>query len=86
MSTLTLKRGDPWFPDGNLILASEDHTAFKVHRGILARHSEIFQGMFDIPHPELLSESEVYEGCPIITMYDKGIELANLVKALYDGA
>lgn len=51
--------GDPWFEDGNIILmpesgskhSSEAQVAFKVHRGMLARHSEIFQSMFDIPQP-----------------------------------
>lgn len=51
--------GDPWFEDGNIILMpesglkyeSEAQVAFKVHRGMLARHSEIFHSMFDIPQP-----------------------------------
>lgn len=79
-------RGEPWFPDGNLVLVTPDETAFKVHRGILARHSEIFQSMFQMPPPESLPESEVLENCPIVPMYDSSSELSNLIKALYDGA
>jgi hypothetical protein len=47
------RRGDPWFEDGNIILVpdSESQIAFKVHRGVLSRHSEVFQSMFDIPQP-----------------------------------
>lgn len=51
--------GDPWFQDGNIVLMTDgsllaetvSRVAFKVHRGMLARHSEIFQSMFDIPQP-----------------------------------
>lgn len=88
-------RGDPWFEDGNIILVADledalstnDHdsaVAFKVHRGVLARHSEVFQSMFEVAQPS--SGSESYESCPVVRMYDLPIELSNLIKALYDGA
>ena len=50
------RRGDPWFEDGNIILVpeSESQVAFKVHRGVLSRHSEVFQSMFDIPQPGII--------------------------------
>jgi len=56
--------------------------------GVLARHSEIFQGMFEIPQPDAIYDNEVsrYEGCQVLSMYDIPIELSNLIKALYDGA
>ncbi|KAF9071185.1 hypothetical protein BDP27DRAFT_1291582 [Rhodocollybia butyracea] len=97
-----ITRGDPWFEDGNIILvpqedpessesASEARLGFRVHRGVLARHSEVFQDMFELPQPDTLddndNDNEVswYEGCQVISMYDIPIELSNLVKALYDG-
>ncbi|KAK7056935.1 hypothetical protein VNI00_002653 [Paramarasmius palmivorus] len=77
-------RGDPWFEDGNIILVTENNpTAFRVHRGVLARHSEVFEGMFEISRPEVVLNSA--EGCPVVPMYDLPVELSNLVKALYDG-
>ncbi|TFK40674.1 hypothetical protein BDQ12DRAFT_733879 [Crucibulum laeve] len=77
-------RGEPWFDDGNIILVTQDApTAFRLHRGVLARHSEIFQDMFAIPQPS--SEVEMFEGCQVVRMYDNPSELSNLVKALYDG-
>lgn len=87
------KRGDPWFEDGNILLitevteqsCSESQVAFKVHRGVLSRHSEVFQSMFDIPQPAAVS-GELTEGCQVVYMYDLPIELSNLIKALYDGA
>ncbi|KAI0087708.1 hypothetical protein BDY19DRAFT_892287 [Irpex rosettiformis] len=78
-------RGDPWFEDGNIILLadSEDSTAvaFKVHRGVLARHSEVFQSMFEGAQPN----EESFEHCPVVRLHDIPVELSNLIKALYDG-
>ncbi|KAI0269833.1 hypothetical protein BC834DRAFT_922656 [Gloeopeniophorella convolvens] len=85
------RHGDPWFEDGNIILLVEDDdhiplVAFKVHRGVLARQSEVFQTMFDIPQPAPgLEPIEQVDGCPIVRMYDLPGELSNLIKALYDG-
>ncbi|KAF5360451.1 hypothetical protein D9756_004813 [Leucocoprinus leucothites] len=77
-------RGDPWFDDGNIVLIThETPTAFRLHRGILARHSSVFHDMLNVPQPE--AKAEDYEGCQVVCMYDNPIELANLVKALYDG-
>ncbi|KAJ3566114.1 hypothetical protein NP233_g7202 [Leucocoprinus birnbaumii] len=77
-------RGDPWFEDGNLVLITQETpTAFRIHRGVLARHSDIFQDMLDFPKPE--TDAESYEGCQVVCMYDHPTELSNLVKALYDG-
>ena len=81
-------RGDPWFEDGNIILLvgdSEDSAAaaFKVHRGVLARHSEVFQSMFEGSQPP--PKEENVEQCPVVRMYDVPVELSNLIKALYDG-
>jgi hypothetical protein len=84
-------RGNPWFEDGNIILLVEDDDhnplkAFKVHRGLLARQSEVFDAMFDIPQPTSSMDSiEHVDGSPVIRMYDLPNELSNLIKALYDG-
>ena len=50
------RRGEPWFDDGNIILLpeSESKVGFKVHRGVLSRHSEVFRSMFDIPQPGIV--------------------------------
>jgi hypothetical protein len=60
--------------------------AFKVHRGVLARKSEVFENMFDIPPPTTgLDSMEQVDDCPVVRMYDHPNELSNLIKALYDG-
>ncbi|KAH9065419.1 hypothetical protein EDB87DRAFT_1803410 [Lactarius vividus] len=85
-------RGDPWFEDGNIVLLVEDDNhnplrAFKVHRGVMARHSEVFEAMLDIPQPSpgMSSMIEHIDGCPVVRMYDHPEELSDLIKALYDG-
>lgn len=80
------EHGEPWFEDGNIVLlADQSNIAFKVHRGVLARHSEIFQTMFQLPPPSQ-SDVETVDDCQLVRMYDLPIELSNLIKALYDGA
>ncbi|KAI0702262.1 hypothetical protein BC835DRAFT_1404355 [Cytidiella melzeri] len=80
-------RGDPWFEDGNIILLADPEdsaaVAFKVHRGVLARHSEVFQSMFEGAQPP--PHEENFEQCPVVRMHDVPVELSNLIKALYDG-
>lgn len=86
-------RGEPWFEDGNIVLlaqvedpASQNTTiAFKVHRGVLARHSEVFQSMFEVAQAEP-DGADVADNCPVVRMYDRPTELSALVRALYDGA
>lgn len=80
-------RGDPWFEDGNIILLADPEdsksaaVAFRVHRGVLARHSEVFESMLISAHPN----EESSEHCPVVRLLDIPIELSNLIKALYDG-
>ncbi|KAK7469378.1 hypothetical protein VKT23_003853 [Stygiomarasmius scandens] len=81
------ERAEPWFDDGNIILLTREEgfprTAFKVHRGVLARHSEVFHGMLEVPNA--LSATETIEGCQVVPMWDIPVELGNLIGALYDG-
>ncbi|KAJ7095738.1 hypothetical protein B0H15DRAFT_921062 [Mycena belliarum] len=86
------KRGEPWLDDGNIILATQDpqspsaSTAFRVHRSVMARHSEVFESMFLVPQPLSSEVVEMFDGCPVVRMWDSPIELSHLIIALYDGA
>ncbi|KLO06111.1 hypothetical protein SCHPADRAFT_946373 [Schizopora paradoxa] len=42
--------GHLWFPDGNIVLAT-DSRLFCVHKGVLALQSTVFKDMFDFPTP-----------------------------------
>lgn len=79
---------EPWFEDGNLILLSDDDIYFRIHRGVLARQSEVFQAMLEFPQPsdtDSQSGIEMMDGCQVVRMYDKAVELSNLLEAIYDG-
>ncbi|OCH85590.1 hypothetical protein OBBRIDRAFT_821473 [Obba rivulosa] len=81
------ERGEPSFDDGNIMLLTgedEGTVVFKVHRGVLARHSEVFQSMLDIPQSH--ADVETLENCPVVRMHDRPSEFSTLIRAIYDGA
>jgi hypothetical protein len=78
-------RGEPWFDDGNVVLLAE-RVAFRVHRGVVARASEVMQHMFALPQAEDADPgAATIDGCAVVPMYDDPALLALLIKALYDG-
>lgn len=77
-----LVRTDVWFPDGNIILVAGG-AAFKVHKGQLERHSEVFQDLFSVPQPQ---DQVLFDGCPWVELlHDSASDLLHLLRALYDG-
>lgn len=82
-----------WFDDGSVICRVEN-TLFCVHMSVLQRHSEFFDDMFKIPQPDFNTvDSLVIEGStlrhgaqriPVVTLFDKEEDFANLLTALYD--
>ncbi|KAK7466223.1 hypothetical protein VKT23_004947 [Stygiomarasmius scandens] len=96
---------DFWFTDGNIVLIASTATrsdrsiqsstcstlyAFKVHRGQLARHSEVFSDLFCIPQPTVTSGDEkillqAFDECPWVEMPDDAEDLYWFLRALYDG-
>ena len=84
MATLNidnLVRSDLWFNDGSIVLVAE-HVAFKVHRGQLERHSDIFQDLFSVPQPD---EQVLFGDCAWVELHDSPSDLLHLLRALYDG-
>ncbi|KAH8115788.1 hypothetical protein DFH11DRAFT_1507542 [Phellopilus nigrolimitatus] len=75
------RQTDFWFGDGNIILLA-DNVAFKVHRGNLERHSDVFQDLMSIPQP---ADVAMFEDCHIIELHDSPADLWYLLKAIYDG-
>lgn len=61
----------------------ETAIAFKVHRGVVARRSEVFDSLFELPQP--MGDAETIDGCPVVHMGDRPNELGDFLKALYDG-
>lgn len=83
MTTLldSVAQSDIWFEDGNVILVAGG-IAFKVHRGQLERHSEIFRDLFSLPQPV---DQPTFQGSPIVQLYDSPSDITFLLRALYDG-
>ncbi|KAF8988097.1 hypothetical protein BDZ89DRAFT_899384, partial [Hymenopellis radicata] len=40
-----------WFPDGSIVLISEEKTGFRVHLSVLAKHCQYFRDMVENAHP-----------------------------------
>ena len=76
-----VSHSDIWFEDGNVILVAGG-VAFKVHRGQLERHSEIFRDLFSLPQP---ADRPTYQGFPTVQLYDSPSDITFLLRALYDG-
>ncbi|KAF8578225.1 hypothetical protein K439DRAFT_1362692 [Ramaria rubella] len=77
-----MKQDSPlWFNDGNMVLITVC-TAFKVHQGIMERHSSVFKDLLSLPQPNIVSE---FDGVPVVRMYDQPEELEYFLLALYDG-
>ncbi|KAL0959012.1 hypothetical protein HGRIS_014324 [Hohenbuehelia grisea] len=76
-----LRSPEFWFYDGNVVLIAGS-TAFKVHRGQLARHSDVFHGLFSIPQPQ---DEHSMDDCPCVQLHDQPSDVTCFLSALYDG-
>lgn len=75
-----IHRSEIWFEDGNLILQAAS-TQFRVHWGIIALHSRVFEGMFPIPRPE---GEPLVDGCPLVHVFDDPEDWKNLLDVMYN--
>lgn len=75
------RHDDLWFDDGNVVIASSD-LSFRLHRGVLARHSSVFKDLFQVPQAD---QAQTVEGCPVAQLHDRGVDLVLLFTLLYDG-
>ncbi|KAI0673749.1 hypothetical protein C8Q78DRAFT_969131 [Trametes maxima] len=73
-----------WFEDGNVVLVLES-SAFRVHRGVLSRHSEAFRNLFSIPQPMDVDKIETIDGSPVVRLQDSSHDFRHLLQAFYDG-
>lgn len=76
---------DLWYEDGTVILIAEK-TGFRVYRGLLAQHSEVFRDMFSLPQPTTAVSDTLFEGCPVVHLMDDiAEEIAEVLKILHNG-
>ncbi|RPD57118.1 hypothetical protein L227DRAFT_239457 [Lentinus tigrinus ALCF2SS1-6] len=83
-SASMIKDSNLWLEDGNVVVVAQD-TAFRVHRGLLSRHSEVFSGLFTLAQPDDEAAAELYDGCPVVRVPDSSHDFRHLLHALYDG-
>lgn len=82
-----------WFPDGNVILATDSYL-FKVHKSLLSLHSSVFKDMFELPNVDgVVSDKlnitgtalELYEDLPLVLLVgDKGEDVVHLLRTIYE--
>lgn len=77
-----LRHEQLWFDDGNIVLVAEN-VAFKVHRSLLRRHSQVFSDLFQLSQP---SQEDEMDGVPVCTLHDSHHELADILDVIYSGA
>lgn len=80
---------DLWMADGNVVIAVADNTSnetimrgFKCHCGVLAKHSQIFEGMFSIPASS--DAGDLYDGLPLVALPDAYVDVKTFLRLLYD--
>ncbi|GJF00082.1 hypothetical protein PsYK624_163610 [Phanerochaete sordida] len=76
------KHPELWWRDGNTVIAA-DGLSFKVHAGILEKHSSVFCELLE--ELQGVEQPEMFEGCRVLRVDDKGEHLAALLQILYDG-
>ncbi|KAG9017309.1 hypothetical protein FRB95_008840 [Tulasnella sp. JGI-2019a] len=80
--TIYEKDPDYYFSDGNICIAAEK-ALFRVHRGVLVRHSTVFRDLFDIPRPLSIDGSDNFEGVAVVNLPETSDEVRMLLKFVY---
>jgi len=79
-STEIARHPEFYFSDGSVVLIVE-RTAFRVHQSVLARHSEVFSGMWGMPQPK---QADLYDGCPCVELPDSVNDFVDVLRVIYD--
>ncbi len=79
-----------WFSDGNVVLAattdSTDNVTvklFQVHKSQLARHSKVFEDMFNLEEG-LEPSSELLQGLPLVHLTDGAGDVKRMLDSIYN--
>jgi hypothetical protein len=67
-------------PDANIIIRSSDFVDFRVHKSVLTMTSPFFNDLLSLPQP---SDSETFDGLPVIQLSEDSELLNTLVSLLY---
>ena len=80
----TSKDTDFWFDDANIVIIAQS-TAFRVHRGLLSQHSDVFRDLFTIPQPVDEKGADTMDGCPVVRLPDTSYDVRELLRVIYGG-
>ncbi|KAI0316200.1 hypothetical protein OF83DRAFT_1128265, partial [Amylostereum chailletii] len=69
-----------WLEDGSIILVCAT-VGFRVHRSVLAMHSEVFRDMFTVGRKD--DQGEMFDGCLVLRLQDAAEDIKYLLRALY---
>ncbi|KAJ7502995.1 hypothetical protein B0H11DRAFT_613848 [Mycena galericulata] len=75
-----LTRSDVWYQDGSVVLQAQN-MQFRVHWGVLSKHSSFFRDMQGLPQPP---NQPSVDGCPMVELADSAEDVKYLLEALYN--
>lgn len=75
-------RSSFWFKTGDVVLHVKN-TQYRVHREILARHSNIFKDTFNMPQSTEV-DGHVVEGQPVVELDDEAYDIEYMLSVFYD--
>ena len=82
-----------WFEDGNVVIVSEE-SGFRVHKGVLSRHSAVFVKILEHPNDSdaladelglVIDADHKIEGSVVVHVSDSAHDFAHLLRIFYDG-
>ncbi|KAI0697102.1 hypothetical protein C8T65DRAFT_662770 [Cerioporus squamosus] len=76
-----VKDDQVWLSDGNIVVIAE-HVAFRVHKSILAQHSQVFRDILSIPSSHT---PDVVDGCEVVHVSDNAEDMRHLLLVLCCG-
>ena len=87
---------EAWHGGGDIVLVAENR-AFRVHRSLVARQSDLLERILDyfLSVPQVTSKSrrkkanaeplETFDGVPVVPMVVAPYDLRQFLKVVYDG-
>ena len=82
-----------WFEDGNVVIVSEE-SGFRVHKGVLSRHSAVFVKILEHPNDSdaladelglVIDADHKIEGSVVVHVSDSTHDFGHLLRIFYDG-
>ncbi len=82
-----------WFEDGNVVVVAQE-SGFRVHRGVLSRHSAAFVKLLDDASDSetladqlniVINPDNTIEGSVMVHVSDSAHDFGHLLRIFYDG-